>query len=142
MLWATSYALYRLQPSSGATIGYFTADRVMFAAKLIFLLLLLVCRLPQSRQQQCQKGLNFYTVLNGYCGADNTVAPAYSGIEPNTNDCHVSSDRTVLMCQVGSVLNDGDIGPTHSVNMSDPDQVRRFFCVAPRQWHSETAVPY
>ena len=28
------------------------------------------------------------------------------------------------------MLNDGDIGPTHSVNVRDPDQVRRFFV-----WH-------
>ena len=28
------------------------------------------------------------------------------------------------------MLNDGDIGPTHSVNVSDPDQVHRFFV-----WH-------
>ena len=36
-------------------IGYSTV-RVMFAAKLFFLLLLLVIRLPQSRQK-CQKGI-------------------------------------------------------------------------------------
>ena len=77
-----------------------------------------------------------YTVLTGYRGADNTVAPvAYNGIEPDTNDCHVSSDRTFLLCQVGSVLNDGDIGPTHSVNVSDPDQVRRFFV-----WHQDNGT--
>ena len=30
------------------------------------------------------------------------------------------------------MLNDGDIGPTHSVNVSDPDQVHRFFV-----WHRD-----
>ena len=75
-----------------------------------------------------------YTVLKGYREADNTVAPvAYNGIEPNTNDCVVT--RTALQCQVGSVLNDGDIGPTHSVNVSDPDQVRRFFV-----WHRDNGT--
>ena len=113
----------------------------MFAMKLLFLLLLLVIRLPQSRQQ-CQRGiyehnvalvsysnLIFHTVLKGFRGADNTGAPvAYNGIEPNISNCRVIS--TVLHCQVGSVLNDGDIGPTHSVNVSDPDQVHRFLV-----WH-------
>ena len=32
-----------------------------------------------------------------------------------------------VLCSVGSVLSDGDIGPTHSVDVSDPDQVHRFF---------------
>ena len=36
---------------------------------------------------------------------------------------------------VGSVLNDGDIGPTHSVNVSDPDQVRKFFV-----WHRDNGT--
>ena len=68
----------------------------------------------------------FNTVLKGYRGADNTRAPAvYNGTEPNTSNCIVTS--TALQCQVESVLNDGDIGPTHSVNVRDPDQVHRFF---------------
>ena len=33
------------------------------------------------------------------------------------------------------MLNDGDIGPTHSVNVSDPDQVRRFFV-----WHRDNGT--
>ena len=124
-------------------IGYSTVTEVMFAKKLLFLLLLLVIRLPQSRQQ-CQRGIydhnvalvsynNLSTVLKGYRGIDNTGAPvAYSGIEPNTSNCIV---RTGLLCMVGSVLNDGDIGPTQSVNVSDPDQVRRFFV-----WHRDNGT--
>ena len=60
---------------------------------------------------------------------------AYNGIEPNTSNCFVNFDRTALQCPVGSVLNDGDIGPTHSVNVSDPDQVRRFFV-----WHRDNGT--
>ena len=33
------------------------------------------------------------------------------------------------------MLNDGDIGPTHSVNVSDPDQVHRFFA-----WHQDNGT--
>ena len=33
------------------------------------------------------------------------------------------------------MLNDGDIGPTHSVNVSDPDQVRRFLV-----WHRDNGT--
>ena len=33
------------------------------------------------------------------------------------------------------MLNDGDIGPTHSVNVSDPDQVYRFFA-----WHRDNGT--
>ena len=33
------------------------------------------------------------------------------------------------------MLNDGDIGPTHSMNVSDPDQVRRFFV-----WHRDNGT--
>ena len=33
------------------------------------------------------------------------------------------------------MLNDGDIGPTHSVNVSDPDQVHRFFV-----WHRDNVT--
>ena len=58
---------------------------------------------------------------------------AYNGIEPNISNCVVT--RTALRCQLGSVLNDGDIGPTHSVNVSDPDQVHRFFV-----WHRDNGT--
>ena len=40
-------------------IGYSTVTEVMFAMKLLFLLLLLVIRLPHSRQQ-CQRGSYIY----------------------------------------------------------------------------------
>ena len=42
-------------------IGYSTVTEVMFAIKLFFLLLLLVIRLPQSRQQ-CQRGIYEHNV--------------------------------------------------------------------------------
>ena len=42
-------------------IGYSTITEVMFAIKLLFLLLLLVIRLPQSRQQ-CQRGIYEHNV--------------------------------------------------------------------------------
>ena len=62
--------------------------------------------------------------------SDGTVPPvAYNGIEPNTTDCIVGN---ILQCTGRGVLRDGDIGPTHSVNVSDPDQVRRFFV-----WHRD-----
>ena len=43
-------------------IGYSTVTEVMFAIKLLFLLLLLVIRLPQSRQQ-CQRGIYEHNVV-------------------------------------------------------------------------------
>ena len=62
---------------------------------------------------------------------DGTVPPvAYKGIKPNTTDCIVGG--TTLQCTGRGVLRDGDIGPTHSVDVSDPDQVRRFFV-----WHRD-----
>ena len=42
-------------------IGYSTVTEVMFAIKLLFLLLLLVIRLTQSRQQ-CQRGIYEHNV--------------------------------------------------------------------------------
>ena len=75
-----------------------------------------------------------YTVLKGFRNADNTLAPvAYNAIDPHTSNCLVTS--TALQCQVGSVLNDGDIGPTHSVNVRDPEQVHRFFV-----WHRDNGT--
>ena len=52
----------------------------------------------------------------------------YNGIEPNTRHCEL----TPPFCEEGSLLSDGDIGPTQSVDVSDPDQVRRFFV-----WHRD-----
>ena len=70
-----------------------------------------------------------YTTVSGiFSGSGNTGAPvAYNGIEPDTTNCEVNSARSYILCSVGSVLSDGDIGPTHSMDVSDPDQVHRFF---------------
>ena len=59
----------------------------------------------------------------------------YNDIESNTTNCAVNSAGSVLKCSVGSVLSDGDIGPTHSVDVSDPDQVHRFFV-----WHQDNGT--
>ena len=73
-------------------------------------------------------------VLPRLTTTDSTKAPvAYNGIEPNTTDCIVGND--VLQCTGRGVLRDGDIGPTHSVNVSDPDQIRRFFV-----WHRDNGA--
>ena len=70
----------------------------------------------------------YITVSAIFTGVDNTGAPvAYNDIEPDTTNCAVNSDGSHVLCSVGSVLSDGDIGPTHSVDVSDPDQVHRFF---------------
>ena len=68
-----------------------------------------------------------YTDLKGYQADGNLEA--YNGIEPEKSNCYVSPNRQYLQCNKGirTVLNDGDIGPTHSVNLSDPHQVRKFF---------------
>ena len=58
------------------------------------------------------------------------MAPVvYNGIEPNTRNCQLTPPP---FCGEGSVLSDGDIGPTDSVDVSDPDQVHRFFV-----WHRD-----
>ena len=63
------------------------------------------------------------------------MAPVvYNGIEPNEDQCVFFAGGASL-CGVGSVLIDGDIGPTHSVDVSDPDQVRRFFV-----WHRDNGT--
>ena len=64
----------------------------------------------------------------------NTAVPVtFNGIEPNTTDCRVFNDGTRVLCEAGQgVLSDGDIGPTHSVDVSNPDQVTRFFV-----WHRD-----
>ena len=68
-----------------------------------------------------------YTVLKGYQVIGNLEA--YNGIEPNMSNCYVTPNRHQLLCkkEIQTVLNDGDIGPTHSVNLSDPHQGRKFF---------------
>ena len=50
--------------------------------------------------------------------------------------CSVNSARDFVLCPAGQgVLSDGDIGPTASVNVSDPDQVKRFFV-----WHRDNGT--
>ena len=73
--------------------------------------------------------ISMYTTVSAiFTGTEDTGAPvAYSGIEPDTTNCEVNSAGSYILCSVGSVLSDGDIGPTHSVDVSDPDQVHRFF---------------
>ena len=72
------------------------------------------------------------TVVVGVRHSGPTVSPvAYSGIQPDTTGCIVG--ERFLQCDPGQgVLGDGDIGPTHSVDLSDPDQVQRFFV-----WHRD-----
>ena len=75
-----------------------------------------------------------HAVTSGILEAGATTSPtAFSGIEPNFPPCTVNSARTLLECGAGEgVLSDGDIGPTDSVDVSDPDQVTRFFV-----WHRD-----
>ena len=73
-------------------------------------------------------------VLPRFTTDGGTVAPvAYNRIEPNTTDC--IDGGTILVCTGRGVLRDGDIGPTHSVDVNDPDQVRRFFV-----WHRDNGT--
>ena len=71
-------------------------------------------------------------VSAGFNAIDGTVAPVvYNGIEPNGGQCFFSTAFGFL-CGLGSVLDDG---PTHSVDVSDRDQVRRFFV-----WHRDNGT--
>ena len=65
-----------------------------------------------------------------------TAAPVtFNGITPNTDNCQFEGLRFFL-CRPGQgVLSDGDIGPTHSVDVSDADQVHRFFV-----WHRDNGT--
>ena len=75
-------------------------------------------------------------VLPRFTTDGGTVAPvAYNGIEPNTTDCIVGDTNDILQCTGRGVLRDGDIGPTHSVDVNDPDQVHRFFV-----WHRDNGT--
>ena len=74
-------------------------------------------------------------VTAGFNTIDGTVAPVvYNGIEPNVDQCTFRAGFTPI-CGLGSVLIDGDIGPTHSVDVSDRDQVLRFFV-----WHRDNGT--
>ena len=74
--------------------------------------------------------LALIVVAVGVRESSNTVSPVtYNGIEPDTTGCDVG--ERLLRCGAGQgVLSDGDIGPTHSVDLTDSDQVQRFFV-----WH-------
>ena len=82
-----------------SVIGYSTV-RIMFAAKL---LLLLVIRLPQSRQQYMtiisSTCICMYTVLRGYQEDSCTGHLVdYNGIKPNINNCLLLN--IVVLCSV------------------------------------------
>ena len=63
------------------------------------------------------------------------VPMVYNDIEPNINRCASNVTATSLVCGEGSVLIDGDIGPTQSLNINDPEQIRRFFV-----WHRDNGT--
>ena len=62
----------------------------------------------------------------------NSVAPVtFNDIAPDTTGCEI--DTRAVSCEAGQgVLSDGDIGPTHSVAITNTDQVHRFFV-----WHRD-----
>ena len=65
-----------------------------------------------------------------------TAAPVtFNGIPPNTTNCQFEGLRFFLCGPGQGVLSDGDIGPTHSVDVSDADQVHRFFV-----WHRDNGT--
>ena len=77
----------------------------------------------------------YHLVSTGISGIDGTVPPVvYNGIEPNGVQCLFIAG-VAPFCGSGSVLIDEDIGPTHSVDVSDRDQVRRFFV-----WHRDNGT--
>ena len=68
--------------------------------------------------------------------SSSTAAPVtFNGIPPNTTDCQFLGLRFFLCGPGQGVLSDGDIGPTHSVDVSDADQVHRFFV-----WHRDNGT--
>ena len=64
-----------------------------------------------------------------------TTEPAtYNDIEPNGDGCLIQD--MFLRCELGEgVLSDGDIGPTHSVDLNDREQVQKFFI-----WHRNDGI--
>ena len=76
-----------------------------------------------------------FTVMTRIREGGQTTSPvSYNGIEPDTTGCYVRP--MFLECGEGEgVLSDGDIGPTDSVDVSDPDQVHRFFV-----WHRDNGT--
>ena len=75
-----------------------------------------------------------HTWNNGIRETGDTTSPdIYRGIEPDISPCAITTDRMYLEGGAGErVLSNGDIGPTDSVDVSDPDQVTRFFV-----WHRD-----
>ena len=67
--------------------------------------------------------------------AGTTTEPAtYNDIEPNGDGCMIQD--MFLRCGPGAgVLSDGDIGPTHSVDLNDREQVQKFFI-----WHRDDGL--
>ena len=83
-------------------------------------------------------------VSAGIIETGQTVSPLpYNGIEPDVEPLTgqdptkcLSDGVRYLVCGAGEgVLSDRDIGPTDSVDVSDADQVRRFFV-----WHRENGT--
>ena len=86
------------------------------------------CVLPSEPSVPASKLiLALITVVVGVREFGTTVSPVtYNGIEPDTTSCSVG--ERFLECGAGQgVLSDGNIGPTHSVDLTDSDQVQRFF---------------
>ena len=77
----------------------------------------------------------FLSVVSaGFNLIDGTVPPVnYTGIKPNGFQCFFAGTNPA--CGSESVLGNEDIGPTHSVDVGDRDQIRRFFV-----WHRDNGT--
>ena len=75
-----------------------------------------------------------YVVLSGIRETgDNTSPDIYRGIKPDISPCAITADRMYLEGGARErALSDGDMGPTDSVDVSNPDQVTRLFV-----WHQD-----
>ena len=73
----------------------------------------------------------------GYCKIFTAPPVSLNGIEPNTTG-YTSDGSSHIKCEPRQeVLIDGDIGPTQSVDLSDPVQVQTFFA-----WHIKTTTQW
>ena len=122
---------------------------------LWYLIVFLTVPLSSSSQlEECQRSECVYfldlleievaLVPAGIIEARQTVSPLpYNGIEPDVEPVTgadptkcLSDGVRYLVCGPGEgVLSDGDIGLTDSVDVSDADQVRRFFV-----WHRDNGT--
>ena len=122
---------------------------------LWYLIVFLTVPLSSSSQlEECQRSECVYfldlleievaLVPAGIIEGGQTVSPLpYNGIEPDVEPLTgqdptkcLSDGVRFLVCGPGEgVLSDGDIGPTDSVDVSDADQVRRFFV-----WHRDNGT--